>query len=383
MTGACSGPLNEEQPVRKKSTIYEVATRSGVSTATVSRVMQSGKGFSEATRARVLAAAADLGWVPSGTARGLAERRVGIVGLIFPDLSKDTDLESESPLFVDQVIRGAERAATLAGDALLIASTHSKAGRELALRVAGKVDALIVSAPALPQNDLNSIARSVPVVVISARSARGMYDVVNVDNRVGTAALTRHLVDVHGCRDIAFVAGPRHSPDSTERFAGFRVALRAAGIATAAQPDARGDFTERGGAAAMREILAERRTPPHAVVFGNDQMAVGALAVLREQGLRAPADVAVTGFDDIASARYTSPALTTVRQPMRQLGEEAVRAAFARIQRPSGEPKTLTLPTQVVVRRSCGCRRTGPRGAPTAAPTPASTPESERSRRKR
>jgi LacI family transcriptional regulator len=342
--------------VRGKSTIYEVATRSGVSTATVSRVMQAGTGYSELTKQRVLEAAAELGWVPSGTARGLAARRVGIVGLLFPDLGKDADLESDSPLFVDQVIRGAERAATLAGDAVLIASTNSSAGRELALRVAGKVDGLVVTAPALSNADLASIARSVPVVLIASRAARGTYDVVSADNRGGSAALTTHLLTVHGYRDIAFVAGPRRSPDSVERFAGFRSAMRAADAPCTDAPDAYGEFTESGGARALREILSARRMPPRAVVFGNDEMALGGLGVLRELGLRVPGDVAVTGFDDISAARHVRPGLTTVRQPMRDLGEEAVRAVLARIGDPASARRNLTLPTDLVVRRSCGCR---------------------------
>ena len=108
----------------ERSTIYEVARRSGVSTATVSRVMDNGTGFSAATRDRVLAVADELGWVPSGSARGLAKRRTGIVGLLFPDFSDIGEAEEESPLYVDQVIRGAERAAASAGDAVLIAATR-------------------------------------------------------------------------------------------------------------------------------------------------------------------------------------------------------------------------------------------------------------------
>src|ERR1700739_4206987 len=148
-------------------TIYEVAQRSGVSTATVSRVMADGKGFSAATRDRVLAIAAELGWVPSGPARGLASRRSGIVGLLFPDLGRSGDAEQESPLYVDQVIRGAERAATAVGDAVLIAATQSASGRELAFSVAGKVDGLVVMARSLADEDITAIARSVPVVMLA------------------------------------------------------------------------------------------------------------------------------------------------------------------------------------------------------------------------
>jgi LacI family transcriptional regulator len=341
--------------VRPKSTIYEVARRSGVSTATVSRVMQSSTGFSAETKQRVLRAAGELGWVPSGTARALAARRVGVVGLIFSDLATDAGVDSESPLFVHHVIRGAERVATLAGEAVLIASTRSSGGRELALRVAGQVDGLVVAAPALSERDIAELARSIPVVVIAARPARRTYDIVCADNRGGSATVTGHLIDEHGYRDVVFVAGPKRSPDSRERFAGFRDALAAAGRDAPDAPAAHGNFTETGGAQAMRDILASHGAPD-AVVFGNDEMAIGALAVLRQHKLRTPGDVAVTGFDDIASARHVSPSLTTVRQPMGQLGEEAVRAVFARIADPTGRRGSLTLATDLTIRRSCGCR---------------------------
>src|SRR5258707_11016303 len=150
-----------------RSTIYEVARRSGVSTATVSRGMAGGKGFSVVTRERVQATAAELGWVPSAPARGLASGRAGIVGLLFPDLGQSGDVEEESPLYVDQVIRGAERAATAVGDAVLIAATHSESGRRLAFSVAGKVDGLVVMARSLSEEDITTLPRSVPIVVLA------------------------------------------------------------------------------------------------------------------------------------------------------------------------------------------------------------------------
>ncbi|MGI8667823.1 MAG: LacI family DNA-binding transcriptional regulator [Jatrophihabitans sp.] len=340
----------------EKSTIYQVARRSGVSTATVSRVMRDGIGFSEPTRQRVLESAAELGWLPNGSARGLAERRVGIVGLLFPDLGKDAEAESESPLFVDQVIRGAERAATLAGDAVLIAATEGATGRELARSVASKVDGLVVTARSLSSRDLAAIARSVPVVLIAAQAGRPKLDAVSADNHGGSRSVTEHLLQVHGYRELAFVAGPARSPDSMQRFDGFRAALAAAGLPVPAAPDAYGGFTEAGGERALREILDRPGRPPQAVVFGNDEMAIGALPVFAEHKLRIPADVAVTGFDDIASARHVRPGLTTVRQPMRQLGEQAVRMLLDRLREPQGSRQTLVLPTQLQLRRSCGCR---------------------------
>jgi LacI family transcriptional regulator len=341
----------------ERSTIYEVARRSGVSTATVSRVMGNGTGFSSATRDRVLSAAADLGWVPSASARGLANRRTGIVGILFPDLASAGDAEEESPLYVDQVIRGAEQAATEAGDAVLIAATRGSSGRERALAVAARVDALVIVARSLPESDIAEMARRLPVVVLSARSGRrAKIDSVSVANRQGIRALVEHLVSIHGYHDLTFMGGPRLSPDSMERFAAFRDALRAAGLAASARPDAEGGFTEAGAARATRALLADRR-PPQAIVCGNDEMAVGTLGTLASMGLRVPVDIAVTGFDDLAVTRHVRPHLTTVHQPMREIGATAVRMALARVADPSAPRQAVVLPTELVVRRSCGCRQ--------------------------
>jgi LacI family transcriptional regulator len=348
--------------VTDRSTIYEVAKRSGVSTATVSRVMADGKGFSASTKDRVLAIAAELGWVPSGPARGLASRRTGIVGLLFPDLGRSGDAEEESPLYVDQVIRGAERAATAVGDAVLIAATQCESGRELAFSVAGKVDGLVVMARSLSDDDTDVLARSVPVVMLANNRIRTGLDFVGADNRTGARDITLHLISKHGHRDLAFLGGPPESPDSQERFAGFCAALEQAGLPVPAAPAATGGFTEEGGAQAVQAMVA--RQVPRAIVCGNDEMAIGALSALRAAHQRVPADVAVTGFDDIAASRHVRPGLTTVHQPMRDLGERAVQVLLGRLADPAGPPFSVVLPTEVVVRGSCGCTPARQRSRP-------------------
>jgi LacI family transcriptional regulator len=346
--------------VNDKATIYEVAQMSGFSTATVSRVMHDGTGFSDATRQTVLETAARLGWVPNHSARSLARRRNGIVGLVFTDFASDeSELESESALYVDQVIRGAERAATSGGEAILIASTRGRDGLELARSLIGKVDGLAVLAGSLAPKELAQISQRVPVVLMATHQAPRRLDFVGADNRGGVRAATEHLVGTHGLRDLAFVAGPRRSPDSKERFVGFARALADAGLTAPDAPEVYGGFTEAGGARAVEELLAGRRTPPGAVVFGNDEMAIGGLAVLRRHKLRVPADVAVTGFDDIATGRHVRPALTTVRQPMRDIGEIAVRTLLDRLADPGARRVTAVLPTELVVRASCGCSTRG------------------------
>jgi LacI family transcriptional regulator len=178
-------------------------------------------------------------------------------------------------------------------------------------------------------------------------------DFVGADNQRGARDVALHLIGKHGYRDLAFLGGPTESPDSQERFAGFCDALDQAGLPVPAAPAATGGFTEAGGAQAVRAMLA--RQVPRAIVCGNDEMAIGALSALRAAHLRVPADVAVTGFDDIAASRHVRPGLTTVHQPMRDLGERAVQVLLGRLADPAGPPFSVVLPTEVVVRGSCGC----------------------------
>jgi LacI family transcriptional regulator len=359
---------------RTRSTIYEVARRSGVSTATVSRAVGDGSGMSPATRDRVLAVAAELHWVPDGRARGLATRRSGIVGVLFHDLGASGDAEEESPLYVDEVIRGAERAAATAGDALLIAATRGQTGRELAFSLAGKVDGLVILARSLSVADIQALSRTVPVVTVATRGRRDPFDCVGVDNRGAIRALVDHLVVVHGYTDLVFVGGPARSPDSMERFEGYRDAMRSHDFATKESPDAKGAFTELGGGKAVAALLTDREAPD-AIVCGNDEMAIGAIGVLRKAKLHVPGDVAVTGFDDIASARLVRPPLTTVHQPMRDIGERAVSLLLRRIAEPTARRQVVVLPTEPRIRRSCGCTvrsgSTRPGRATESALTPA------------
>jgi LacI family transcriptional regulator len=261
---------------------------------------------------------------------------------------------------------GAERSAAAAGDAVVIAATQSASGRELAFSVAGKVDGLVVMARSLSDEDIEAISRSVPVVILANSHPGGELDVVGADNRGGCRQITAHLIDAHGHTDLAFLGGPADSPDSQERFAGFCDALHDADLPAPDAPAALGGFTEAGGRQAVRAMLASGRRL-RAIVCGNDEMAIGALGALQSARLRVPADVAVTGFDDIAASRHVRPALSTVRQPMRELGERSVQVLFDRLRDRAAPQRSTVLPTQVVIRASCGCRtRTTPPGRTTS-----------------
>jgi len=205
---------------------------------------------------------------------------------------------------------------------------------------------------------------------VATRSKTNPFDDISVDNRGAMRSLVDHLIGHHGYTDLVFVGGPALAPDSRERFAGYRDALRDHGLPAPRNPDAEGGFTEVGGIRAVTALLAQREAP-RAVVCGNDEMAIGALSVLRGAKLAVPSDVAVTGFDDIASGRHVRPALTTVRQPMRDVGDLAVRMLLERIVAPDAKRRTVVLPTGLMVRRSCGCgaRTTTRRPATKAAPS--------------
>nr|WP_308801095.1 LacI family DNA-binding transcriptional regulator [Streptomyces polyasparticus] len=360
-------------------TVYDVAERSGVSIATVSRVYRNPDSVRAQTRERVLAVARDLGYVPSGNARGLASRSTGVLGLCFPDYS-DPDAESEAEagagghgdeaddeaamLYSDQIIRGMERAARRHGYALLIAASLKGGPESLVAKVAGRVDGFAVLARTVPTEELEVISRRQPVVMLAGpRESNDLdhLDHIEVANADGQRELTRHLIEDHGLRRLAYVGFAEESPDVEARFRGYVEACRAAGIEVGAEPDLRvAMMTQAEGARAAEALLDRPGERPEALLFANDQMAVGALHTLDRRGLRVPQDVAVTGFDGIALSRLVRPALTTVRQPMRRMGEEAVELLVRRLsdraQGKTEDPVSMTLPVSVARRASCGCR---------------------------
>ncbi|MFI7562506.1 LacI family DNA-binding transcriptional regulator [[Kitasatospora] papulosa] len=346
-------------------TVYDVAERSGVSIATVSRVYRNPDSVRAQTRERVLEAARELGYVPSGNARGLASRTTGVLGLCFPDYADpdaEADAENDSGaddaamLYSDQIIRGMERAARRHGYALLIAASLQGGPESLVAKVAGRVDGFAVLAQTVPTEDLEVISRRLPVVMLAGPREIDHLDHLVVANAAGERELTRHLIEDHGLRRLAFVGGDPGSPDAEARFRGFREACGDAGLPVPDAPDLRtGMMTRAEGARAAETLLDRGGERPDAMVFANDQMAVGALRALERREVRVPEDMAVTGFDGIPLSRIVRPSLTTVRQPIRQLGEQAVELLVQRLADPSREPVSLELPVSLARRASCGC----------------------------
>jgi LacI family transcriptional regulator len=341
-------------------TLYDVASVAGVSTATVSRVVHGQDRVRESTRARVLAVIEQLGYVPDGAAQSLSRRRKHVIGLVCVErkaLKLQYDIESMSLLFYDEILRGVEGRIRHQNWSLLITYLEERNDPDLPrlLSLSGKVDGLLVGEGIVPEAFMDRLAERLPVVVISGNPRERSTDVVTADNRSGAVALVTHLIDVHNRKRLYYVDGPASAPDACERRRAMMHVLRA-------RPDcqligsSQGMFSVASGEEAGVALLSMGRDRlPDAVVCANDQMAIGVLQALGGAGLRVPDDMAVVGFDDIFPGSLCDPPLTTVHQPMRLLGERACTRLLERITKPNLRPKVDLLPTELVLRSSCGC----------------------------
>ncbi|MFB8028678.1 MULTISPECIES: LacI family DNA-binding transcriptional regulator [unclassified Streptomyces] len=358
----------------------DVARRSGVSVSTVSRVVNASGYVKARTRLLVEKAVAELGFVPSGAARGLVARRTGLLGLCLPDTGpadpprKPVPRRSHVELVADfgpspggtargsqyfgEILRGAEYAAWEAEYALAVTVARPPQAEARIRDLAGKVDGLVVVAGTLPDALLEHVAHRVPVVLVAGRRASGGYDHVGVDNGEGIRALVEHLVGAHHLRNLQFVAGPPGTPDDIDRFRGFHAAAHRLGLSVPAEPVLRGDFTREGARRLAEEVVAGhrngRRRLPDALVCTNDATALGFLDVLSAEGVSVPGEVAVTGFDGIDGARTCSPRLTTVEQPVADLGRLAVGVLQACLANPRLPRQDLVVPSRALLRESCG-----------------------------
>jgi LacI family transcriptional regulator len=340
------------------ATLYDVARLAGVSTATVSRVVHGQDRVRESTRARVQKAIDDLGYVPDSAAQSLSRRRKDVIGLVCIERPwKRSELEDGSMLYYDKIVRGVE--ARIRNEDLSLLITFQPGDtppdvRRLEL-LSGKVDGILLGEDIFPPHMLESLARRIPLGVIAGPPTGNSVDTVTADNRSGSAALTSHLVDVHGYRRLYIVDGPGNSPDSHQRRLGVEQVLHSHPGCTLVG-SYRGSYSAESGVAAAEKLLATRRRAlPEAIFAMNDQMAIGMLRTLTKAGVKVPYDVALVGFDGIFPSSLTDPPLTTVNQPMRMLGERACARLIDRIADPDLPPQAEVLPTELIIRESCGC----------------------------
>jgi DNA-binding LacI/PurR family transcriptional regulator len=331
-----------------RATLEEVARAANVSRATASRVVNGDERVHQAARVAVEQAIRELGYVPNRAARSLVTRRSDSVAVVIP--------EPPGQLFGDpffaRMLRGisdglAEHEIQLI---LLMPQARRDEARVERYLAAGHVDgALLISLHGPDPLPAHLHARGIPVVVGGRPTGEGIT-YVDVDNRRGARSAVEHLLD-HGRRHIATIAGPQDMAPGVDRLAGYRDAVAAGGLAADDRLVAVSNFTAEGGRAAMAHLLD---AAPHldAVFVASDLMAVGALSALQASGRRTPADVAVVGFDDSALATSTEPALSSVRQPIEQMGQEMTRLLLNQISRPVDAPRRVILETSLVVRQS-------------------------------
>jgi LacI family transcriptional regulator len=339
------------------TTIRDVAHRAGVSIATVSRALRDADSVTPKTRERVTRAAADLEYVPSQLGRQLAQGRHAANGIVFPDLS--------GPYYAE-VVLGYESAAAELDRSVLILSTHGRRdAASLVTGLAARCDGLVVLAHAIDDEVVQQVIRRGTPVVLVARTPLAEADSLNAENSAAAAMLGEHLVD-RGARTVTFVGDPDASSDIAERYSSLRTAVeRASASAAQVTLSPVAELSEESGVRAARDAVAHRRTRglPGAFACANDELALGMLIGLREAGLRVPEDTFVTGWDDVMAAKYAD--LTTVRQPMRELGSRAAQLLDQLIKRTREERVHEVLATELIVRQS-----TTPTETPTAGGNP-------------
>ncbi|MFJ9690637.1 LacI family DNA-binding transcriptional regulator [Kitasatospora sp. NPDC101183] len=332
-----------------RPTVEDVAARAGVSRGTVSRVVNGSPKVSAKAREAVESAVADLGYTPNQAARSLVTSRSDVIALVVPEGFER--LRSE-PYFAD-VIAGISDELASTDLQLLLTLVRTERERERLARylTARRVDGLILASVRQGDPLPDQLERlGLPTVLGGRRSERETLSYVHGDNAGGARSAARHLA-ARGRTAVATITGPLDMEAAVARLAGYREALAEAGLTPEEALVAHGDFTEAGGYAAMRRLLAE--TPALDAVFcASDLTAVGALLALREAGRRVPEDVAVVGFDDSVIARSTEPPLTSVRQPTQSMGRLMARILIEEIAEPGRPRRQVTLPTELTVRAS-------------------------------
>jgi LacI family transcriptional regulator len=343
--------MNGELDRKEGVTMADIAELAGVSVPTVSKVLNGRSDVSRATRDRVERVIQEQGYVRSAAARALRGGRSGLVDVLVHDL--------ESPYHLE-VIRGIEEALARSGLSLVLSALHgrSRPARQWLEGVKSRgSDAVILVLAASPPDQLAELRRlDIPLVVLDSWG-QTQVDVpsVGATNWVGGFSATEHLLSL-GHRRVAMIGGPAPLLSSKARAAGYRAALDAAGVAFDVELFRSGDFLPDRGAAETRALL-DVEDAPTAIFAGSDLQALGVYQALRERGKHVPEDISVVGFDDLPVASLATPPLTTVRQPLAEMGRMAVEMIRHLLEGEDVQDGRVEMPTSLVVRESSGTPR--------------------------
>jgi LacI family transcriptional regulator len=331
-------------------TIRDIARLAGVSVATVSRALNNRPDVAPATRKAVLEIVAREGFRPNATARGLPHGRVGVVAVTAPFIE-------DRPNYFAAILAGVADALEDGDTKLLLLPARRDRAREARLRdrlQPGSADGAILVMPLEPADELLELRSDrLPITIIDPRVPLDEgIPCVAAANAAGAAAATEHLLEL-GHRSIAAITGPAGWASTEERRQGYHAALARAGIAPDPRLTRTGDWQiETGRAAAAR--LLDLEAPPTAMFAFNDEMAIGAIEEARRRGLRVPADLSVVGFDDVERRLLMTPQLTTVRQPLGEMGRMAVNLLFRVLDKQRIDALRIVLATHLVERESTG-----------------------------
>ncbi|EIZ2183450.1 ribose operon transcriptional repressor RbsR [Cronobacter sakazakii] len=324
----------------------DVARLAGVSTSTVSHVINKDRFVSEAIRLRVEEAIRTLNYAPSALARSLKLNQTRTIGML---------ITASSNPFFSELVRGVERSCFERGYSLVLCNTdgdEQRMNRNLETLLQKRVDGLLLLCTETHQPSPAIMKRypAIPTVMMDWSPFDGGSDVIQDNSLLGGDIATRYLID-KGYTRIACVTGPLDKTPARLRLEGYRTAMQRAGLPVAEGYEVIGDFEFAGGLRAMQSLLALPE-PPQAVFMGNDAMAVGAYQALYQAGLRIPQDIALVGYDDIELASYMTPPLTTIHQPKDELGELAIDVLIHRMAQPELQQQRLQLTPELMVRGS-------------------------------
>lgn len=327
-------------------TIFDVAREAGVSYGTVSRVLNNRGHVKPETREAVMRAMTSLGFVANQQARSLAGGPSQVIGLLVHNLTTS---------YIGEIVRGIDIELEAANYDLMLYTTHRRKMKESTYVAAisrGMADGLLLVLPRNSSEYLRSLrAREFPYVLIDHQGNGDYERSVGATNQQGAFDATQYLISL-GHQRIGFVTGAMELGCSVERLAGYRQALIQNGIPLDPDLIYTGDFFQPSGFAAGRALLAMPE-PPTAIFASNDEMAFGVMAAARDSGLSIPGDLSIVGFDDILQASLSYPPLTTVRQPLEEMGRNATRMLIKLIANPQLQLERVALATELVVRESC------------------------------
>lgn len=337
--------------MKKQVTIYDVARAAGVSRQTVSRAINDKGEISPATKKRVMDVIQELGYRPSAIARSMVSQRTRVLGILTADFSDYTHA---------RIIEGVEAEAREHGYTIFISGAeHSPVGEPLSspLLSQHRAEGLFIvyhGADCDSYAIFQDIPSDLPVVTIGYAANRENVVTFGIANYEGARQATEHMLGL-GHRRIAHITGPPALYESLERRLGYTEALQDAGIKPKDSWVASGDWSNAGGYNATLELLDS--SPGFTALFvQNDRMAMGAFRALRERGMRIPHDVAVVGFDNIPSAPYFTPPLTTIHHPLYEVGQTGARLLIDLTNGRSTPSSPIRLDTELVIRHSCGAR---------------------------